>query len=275
MTKIDAVNKLIAGECDYIKYGVSIFVLHNDDVVNKRSKKPIDMKHMMQGEWEAIVEPKWYDNVAEKPVLCWVDNSSISLISAQRENGDFEDSIGNVYASAEPITMSDVKKYIYDEKDSFTIDVEPELETPLAKGEEPPFTGGFVGVMDPKIDTQVFKNNEPATIEGETNISNTGEDFSSGDAESGNEECQNEKSETTATQKVVSFSGTPALVAANKNYFIDLGLDPGYWTDFWQANNFDSISITEAMEKGDEYCAKLITDFTIERELSDKDEIPF
>ena len=234
MKKIEAMNKLLNKECDGIRHGTSVYILHDDSIVNKRSKKPLDTKSMLEEEWEAFSEPKWYDDLDNGPILCWMNNGDMALIAKVSEGGEFLNTFGEPFGNINdkepvvyPVDTKDVTKYIYGSK-----------ERKHTKKQE------------------------------EAHESEASE-------ESGNEECQNETSKNTVSPKAVTFDGVPALVAENKNHFIDLGLPEEYWTDFWMLNNFDSISIVEAIERGDEYCKSLISTFIDEREKSDKDEIPF
>jgi len=63
MEKIKAITMLVNGECDRITHGKSEFILYKGDIVNKRSKKTLDMKKMNEEGWNALVDPKWYDTL--------------------------------------------------------------------------------------------------------------------------------------------------------------------------------------------------------------------
>jgi hypothetical protein len=243
MTKIEAINDLLNSKCDYLKHGVSVFVLHGTDIVNKRSKKPIDMKNMLEDGWETFTEPKWYDKAStESPILCWTkDKRDVVLISGVDGNM-FIAIDGTVVDYATPISRKEALSFVYDDLHG---------NDTVAKEE----SSSFIGTMPGDID-----NNPPFAKESE---------------KVGNVECQTETSETTATQKDVTFSGVPPEVEAKKEYFIGLGLPEDLWIDFWMLNNFDSISILEAVSKGEEHCFKLVQSFLKSRAASDKDEIPF
>ena len=234
MKKIEAMNQLLGGECDFIKHGASVYMLHSDSIINKRSKKPLDTKNMLEYGWEAFSEPKWYDDLENGQILCWINNEDMVLIDNISEDEKFVNTLGEEFGSihneepvVHPVKMKEVVKYIYGSKERKHTKKHDSVE-------------------------------ESEVIE-----------------DSGNEECQSETSESTASQKAVTFDGVPALVSENKDYFVDLGLPEEYWTDFWMLHNFDSVSIVDAIEKGDEYCKTLISAFINEREKSDKDEIPF
>ncbi len=97
MKKIEAMNQLLTGEIDGIKHGTSVFIVEKDSIVNKRSKKVLDMKHLSEDGWEAVIEPKWYDNIANtKGILCWIKGGDVSIIKNLNENGLFENMFGDV-----------------------------------------------------------------------------------------------------------------------------------------------------------------------------------
>jgi hypothetical protein len=256
MNKLEAINELMNGNADAIKKGASVYILHDDDIINKRSKKPIDAKGMLEDGWEAIVEPKWYDNASqESPVLCWVEKTmNTALVVGRKDDGRYETISGILVGEAEPIPYDDVVRFIIDAPKKRTRKTSKESEGGVSDLSEV-----FVGTMPGDIDDRTLvKDGEP---------------------ESGNEECQTETSENTASQKgettSVSVKGTPALVAQNKGHFVSLGLPEEYWSEFWMLNNFDSMSIVEAIKKGDEYCKGLIAEYISRRQAVDSEEIPF
>jgi hypothetical protein len=252
MNKLEAINELMNGNADAIKKGASVYILHDDDIINKRSKKPIDAKGMLEDGWKAIVEPKWYDNASqESPVLCWVEKTmNTALIVGRKDDGIYETISGILVGEAEPIPYDDVVRFIIDAPKKRTRKTSKESEGGVSDLSEV-----FVGTMPGDIDDRTLvKDGEP---------------------ESGNEECQTETSESTVTQKAVTTNGVPALVAKNKNYFIELGLPEDLWSEFWNVQNFDSISITEAIEKGDDFCKELIDTYIVDRLKADEEEIPF
>ena len=90
-------NELLNGNFDGIKHGPSVFVLLHDTIVNKRSKKQMDIKHLTEEGWEGIHEPKWYDNISEgKGVLCWIRGGDVSIVKKINKDNLFENVFSDV-----------------------------------------------------------------------------------------------------------------------------------------------------------------------------------
>lgn len=239
MTKIEAMNELLDGKCDAIRHKSSIYIAHDDSIINKRSKKPLDAKSLHEEEWEIIVEPKWYDDLENGPIMCWVNDGDVCLIVKMTDDGDFVNNFGDVFGDSFGVvpvsTQDNILNYVYDSKE----------RKKLRQKDEP------IATVEKKEEVEVTENKGKQ------------------------EECQSETLENTASQKVVTTNGVPALVAENKNYFVELGLPEEFWGEFWMLNNFDSITILEAIEKGDEYCKGLISSYLSNRAEEDNEEIPF
>ena len=105
MNKITAVGILISKECDSITHGSSEYILVNEDVVNKRSKKPLDMKKMMEDGWDTKKLPRWDDAFKDgdgSPVLCVTSITKMHIvITGINGAGDYITSCGTMYDEAE------------------------------------------------------------------------------------------------------------------------------------------------------------------------------
>jgi hypothetical protein len=217
MNKIEAITELLSGKVDAIKKGTSIFILKGDDIVNKRTKRPIDTKHMLEDGWETVIEPKWYDNISpDNPVLCWIEKTmNIALVVERNEEGKYKTIYEILVDHAEPIKYEEAVKFIIDAPKKRRKTTEKQIEQ--------------------------------------------------------KEDDNTQKDEIEA----VTFDGTPAIVDASKDKFVELGLPEDYWFDFININNFDSISIIDAINKGDDYLRGLIAEYLSRRNEIDNEEIPF
>ena len=157
MTKMEAVAKLIGGGCDTIIFKKSQFVLDDGSIVNKRSKKALDMLRMTEDGWDIHVEPKWYE----------------SLIG---EEGEFKEFIGIVGSEYFHFIGADETNF-----NSETSSFEFDMVTP-ATADQVFEDLVFGGKPKPKKRKPAKKKEDPAVITGETDISQTGEQFS-GDVE--------------------------------------------------------------------------------------------
>jgi hypothetical protein len=149
MTKMEAINALVNGECDKIIKGKSEFILASGDVVNKRSKKALDTSKLLEDGWEVGIEPKWYDEIIGdnfKEFIGKAEGQFILVVGI--EDGKFS-------------TESD--QYPFDDVTPATAD---EVLENLVIGGKPK-----------KKRRSVKKKSEPEKIEGETDISQTGEEF--------------------------------------------------------------------------------------------------
>jgi len=111
MTKLSAVEKLIAGECDILIHGKSEFVLLNGAVVNKKSKKPMEMKDLMEEGWVCKSLPKWYDKLISgevKFVLAKAFGDPVVVDKAEAEEAIKNGTISEYV----PMTLDDAKEII-------------------------------------------------------------------------------------------------------------------------------------------------------------------
>ncbi len=154
MTKIEAIDAILKGECDEISFGASIYILHNGGVVNKRSKKPMDTAHMTEEGWEKIIVPKWYDEITT-PILCWVSPGDMVLIE-EHKDGKFNGvSKGDDYATwekAKPVTEEEVLLYIYGFKKKRKT-VKQKEETQKVEKQEECQTTKLESIATPKEET--------------------------------------------------------------------------------------------------------------------------
>jgi len=72
MTKIEAITELVNGRCDSIRSGKSVFTMNGANIVNKLSKKVLELNAMADRSWETVVEPKWYQTTDMTTCMCEV-----------------------------------------------------------------------------------------------------------------------------------------------------------------------------------------------------------
>ena len=152
MNKITAMNALLNGECDGIKHGTSTFIVEKDSIINKRSKKLLDTKHLSEEDWEGIVDPKWYDELEDSNgILCWVSNEDVSIVRSRNEKGMFINAFDDVLGDDEqvwPVEVSELEEFLINgiphaKKTRKKVKEEPteglstvEVEEPTEKAEE-------------------------------------------------------------------------------------------------------------------------------------------
>jgi hypothetical protein len=149
MTKMEAINTLVNGECDKIIKGKSEFILVSGDIVNKRSKKALDTSKLLEDGWEVGIEPKWYDDIIGDNFKEFIGKTADQFILVVGfEDGKFNTENDQYpFESVTPATADEV------------------LENLVVGGK-------------PKKKRRVTKKkSEPAKVEGETNIADTGEEF--------------------------------------------------------------------------------------------------
>jgi len=116
MTKIEAINLALAGDVDGIKHGTSVFIVDKDTIINKRSRKMLDMKHLTEKDWEGIVDPKWYDNLEESEgVLCWIRGGDVSIVKKINDDGIFENMFQDVLGDTSevwPVKLDELSNII-------------------------------------------------------------------------------------------------------------------------------------------------------------------
>ena len=111
MTKLDAVKRLLKGECDLIVHGKSEFMVRGTSIVNKKSKRPLDMKKLTEEGWELKNIPRWYDKVLSgemkyvlvkhKDIPLILDASDIEALLAENRIEEYT-----------PMMHNNVKPYI-------------------------------------------------------------------------------------------------------------------------------------------------------------------
>jgi len=287
MNKMSAVGMLVSGECDSILHGSSEFILQGEDVVNKRSKKALDMKKMLEEGWDTKMLPRWDDAMqdgAERPTLCVLENDgSLIIILSKTEDGEYITSYGEIYdrdtyGQLRPATRDEALALLADVKDAA-----PSKPKPKTKPKS-----------EPKIKEEVPREEEPAVITGETDISETGETFAEmpqeelidlcgvpeeenpfvedqeyddscitgategSDVPKPQEECQPQRSTNTTKPK---DGGEPTL----KDQYVSLGLDKDLWPDFCSycfTNDVDNVAL---MERGMKYASSCVIDFMADR----------
>jgi len=187
MKKFEVISELMEGTGDIAVKGSSEYIVVDGDIVNKRSKKPLDMKKMMEDGWEIKRLPRWDDDLRageEKPTLCVLGDGSIAIITEMDENGQYTTSYGEVLDYEEtvrPATIDDLAPFIYD------FDGAPKKKTQKrktkAKEPEPKNTDEpeeSAEECTPEGTMATCPPEEPAVIDGETDISGTGEEFDVG-----------------------------------------------------------------------------------------------
>ena len=134
MIKIEAINALLNGVADGIKHKTSIFVLDKESIVNKRSRKLLDMNHMMEEDWEEIINPKWYDDIEKsKGVLCWIRGGDVSIVRKRDEHGIFKNHFDDALGDSDdvwPVKVEELAELLIDGIPSVkrTKRKQPELE---------------------------------------------------------------------------------------------------------------------------------------------------
>ncbi len=118
MKKIEAIEALLNGECDGIKHESSVFISVEDSIVNKRGKRPLDMKNLTEEGWETYKEPRWYDDISkENGVLCWVSSGADVSIVTQLRSGMFFNNYGDELGSVDdvvPVKLGELDEFIID-----------------------------------------------------------------------------------------------------------------------------------------------------------------
>ena len=98
-------NALLSGDFDGIKHGTSTFIVEKDSIINKRSKKLLDMKHLSEEEWDGLIDPKWYDNLADGPgILCWIRDQDVTIVKSMDEEGMFLNIFEDILGGTDDIT---------------------------------------------------------------------------------------------------------------------------------------------------------------------------
>ena len=171
MNKLSAVSELMNGSCDAIIHGTSEFILQGEDVVNKRSKKALDMKKMLEEGWDTKSLPRWDDAIRggyERPTLCISENDgSAVIVLTMTEDGNYFTSCGDVYdidtyGQLRPATKEEALALLADIKEA------PQSKTRTkskAKNEAKP-------EAKPEAIEEVMKE-KPVVIKGRTDISET------------------------------------------------------------------------------------------------------
>jgi len=192
MNKITAVGLLANGECDAIMHGTSEFILNGEDIVNKRSKKALDMKKMFEEGWDTKLLPRWDDAMSdgqESPTLCVLENDgSVIIILSKTEDGDYITSYGEIYdketyGQLRPATRDEALALVADIKDTPQPRAKPKAK-PKAEDVAKPVSEPEVVETIPKavssedfVQEMLHEKHKPAVIKGETDISQTGEKF--------------------------------------------------------------------------------------------------
>ena len=160
MNKLEAITSLSSGESDSIKHGTSTFVFIDDSIVNLKTKRPIDMKNIHEQDWEVFVNPKWYDNIPEVGVLCWLspEFSDVALI-CRYDDDVFYNKGGDKWDEVMPIDQNEAKDLILGwEKPKKAVKKKPHLKK--------------VDAQDEKEQIQIDSiNKEENSLEKETYIS--------------------------------------------------------------------------------------------------------
>jgi hypothetical protein len=298
MNKITAVSMLMNGECDSIMHGTSEFILLGEDVVNKRSKKALDMKKMREEGWDTKLLPRWDDafaDGAERPTLCFLENDgSLIIILSKTEDGDYITSYGeifdkDVYGELRPATREEALSLLADvqgapaskPKSKATRKPEPEGDVIPAPKE----TKAQVDEMETAEDTAC---EECIDLDGDMEQPDTVEPEGTVDADEGVDEavdmttpfdldedtaiptdapapevkqeaCQTKKSTTTAVPKEEDDS------LSLRDQYVALGLKKELWGDFCSYCFNNKIDNKDRMSAGNKYASTLVIDYAAHR----------
>ncbi len=293
MNKITAVSQLMNGECDSIMHGTSEFILQGEDVVNKRSKKALDMKKMREEGWDTKLLPRWDDAMdggADRPTLCFLENDgSLIIILNKTEEGDYVTSYGEifdkeVYGELRPATREEALSLLADTKDAPQPRTKPkpkpkpepqgeDVPKPEAK-EEPASREQTVQEEGIDLDEELpaTQDHPNAVPEGTTAIGegidvaedlttpfDLDEDMSSSAPVDTppvvkEEACQTKTSTTTAVPKEEDS-------LTLQEQYVALGLNKDLWGDFCSYCFNHKIDTVDRMNSGKKYASTLVIDY--------------
>lgn len=288
MNKITAVGKLTNGECDSILHGTSEFILHGEDIVNKRSKKVLDMKKMLEEGWDIKTMPKWDDalrNGEVRPTLCVLkDEESFVIISYMTQDGQYYTSCGNhtdgkVQGAVRPATRDEVLSLLADtevttrqkpkskpkpkQEHEKCSEPDPEPET----AEEGIDLMGEVSVKKQPEDEPNPKDDIEDGVDLEENIviktksNNTAKMTAPKPPVEQKAECLTEKLKPTPSPKAGSNL---------KEQYVALGLNQNLWEEFCSYCFDNRINTQDTMDAGMASATSLIVNFGADRAKKNK-----
>ncbi len=117
MTKIEAVQALVNDECDDIRFEKFVFVLEGGAIIDKESRRQMEMCQLTQDGWNLFSAPGWYENLDTKPILCKVvDKKNGFFIACGIDNGlvlDYRNQRVCAIDDVAPASIQDIGRFIF------------------------------------------------------------------------------------------------------------------------------------------------------------------
>jgi len=159
MTKIEAIGLLHSRKCDVIYKGSSEFILDKGSIINKRSKKALDLKDLSEDEWESKSFPKWYDELSERMLLVMIESGGIPCVATGAVTDEESGEVSIVVQDGRIFNCDEISPMTRDEASQFLVNGKKIKVTPRTKPQ--PTRKEAVGDINEREATEVH----PQSIE--------------------------------------------------------------------------------------------------------------
>lgn len=107
---------LDGGKLKSIRFNSCIVFLNKEGVLVNQNNTIVETNFKHPESWETYIDPRWYENIPENGVLCWVsDESETSQLQVDRivtvnkiSSIEFVDNFGEPWKYATPVKPEDL-----------------------------------------------------------------------------------------------------------------------------------------------------------------------